>query len=260
MSYFATPAIVLRAIGHGDYDLIVTFFTLQEGKITAVAKSAKRSRRRFGGSLDLFSSVRIVYNYGTKGKLPLLEEASVADTFERIRTDAVTVGHASYWVELVNLWMEDHQASEELFRLMQYALEALNGGAAPEPLSLFFQMRFMTLSGFSPNLTHCANCDASLEAMGRVEVPFDHDRGGILCPLCKSAKGRLTVLSLGTIRQLLWVCRQGLAEARRVRFSERALREGLTLMERFVPYHLGAEPKSLRFLKQVQSARSVRVA
>ncbi|MBU4287277.1 MAG: recombination protein O N-terminal domain-containing protein, partial [Proteobacteria bacterium] len=55
MSSFSTPAIVLRRIDFGDYDLIINFFTLNKGKISVIAKSAKKSVKRFSGVLEPFS-------------------------------------------------------------------------------------------------------------------------------------------------------------------------------------------------------------
>ena len=49
METFATPAILLRRVDYADYDYVVTFFTPQRGKVAAIAKNAKKSKRRFGG-------------------------------------------------------------------------------------------------------------------------------------------------------------------------------------------------------------------
>ena len=43
-----------------------------------------------------------------------------------------------------------------------------------------------------------------------------------------------------------------LAQAERVRFTPQAQREGLALLEAFVPFHLGKEPRSLHFLRQIR--------
>ena len=62
MSSFSTPAIILRRIDFGDYDLIVTIFTLNKGKISVIAKSAKKSKKRFAGILELFSVLDVKYS------------------------------------------------------------------------------------------------------------------------------------------------------------------------------------------------------
>ncbi len=50
-----TDAIVVRRVAYGEADLIVTLYTRELGKISALARSARRSRKRFGGGLELFN-------------------------------------------------------------------------------------------------------------------------------------------------------------------------------------------------------------
>ncbi|MBS3810049.1 MAG: recombination protein O N-terminal domain-containing protein, partial [Desulfobacterales bacterium] len=60
MSGFSTPAILLRRIEYGDYDLIATFLTRAKGKISVIAKNAKKSRKRFSGLLEPFTALDLV--------------------------------------------------------------------------------------------------------------------------------------------------------------------------------------------------------
>jgi len=43
MNRFSTPAILIRRRDYGDYDLVLTFFTLSYGKVSLIAKAAKKS-------------------------------------------------------------------------------------------------------------------------------------------------------------------------------------------------------------------------
>lgn len=64
MSTFSTSAILLRRSSYGDYDLIVTLLSLEKGKITVIAKNAKKSRKRFPGMLELFQCS--IWNAGSR--------------------------------------------------------------------------------------------------------------------------------------------------------------------------------------------------
>jgi len=59
-------------------------------------------------------------------------------------------------------------------------------------------------------------------------------------------------LSMGTIKPLLWMQHNDLKTAGRVRFTPSAARESLTMLEAFVPYHLGKDPRSLKFLQRIR--------
>ncbi|MGD2271190.1 MAG: DNA repair protein RecO [Desulfobacterales bacterium] len=253
MPNFSTPAILLRRINFGDYDLIITFFTLQIGKLTVIAKSAKKSTKRFFGILELFSVLEIVVAGGGQKGLPVLQEAALKQPFANIRADITKTGYASYWAELIDVWLEDGVKQVDLFRLFQHVLEQLDhGNVTDAAASILFQMRFTQLSGHSPNLRQCSVCRTPLENIETDKVLFNPKRGGLVCQNCdRRSEGHLS-LSKGTVKQLLWVEKGDLTQAGRIRFTPQALNEGLQLLEAFVPYHLGKEPRSLKFLRDIR--------
>lgn len=254
MPHLSSPAILLRTVDHGDFDKIVTAFTLEYGKTSLMAKSAKKSKKRFAGVLELFSLVNLVWSYGRGRGLSILTEASVVKPFDRIRTDVTKTAYASYWCELVYLWMEEGQKQASVFKLLEYALDGLSSeGLSPPILHVTFQLRFMTMSGFSPGFTECNICGLSFENFRLTPVTFDVRRGGVVCERCASQGRSPLLLSKGTVKLLNWVLKAPLDKVERVRFSEVALEESLQMIETFVPYHLGKETKSLKFLRRLKS-------
>ena len=256
MSSFTSPAILLRRMDLGEHDMLVTFFTLERGKISAVAKCAKKSVKRFGGVLELFSVVQTVFTPARGRGLPLLQEGALIQPFQRIRHDVQKTAYASYWAELINNWLEERQPNTDLFGLLEHVLQALDGGCIPEAeLSILFQIRFMVLSGFGPDLTRCMVCGVPADRIAEDHLAFDLLKGGLVCKNCTTGTGRRMTLSAGTRKQILWLQNNDLKTAGRVRFARPALTEGLTLLEAFVPYHLGRETKSLKVLRQIRSNR-----
>ena len=254
MGYLSSLAIMLRATEHGDYDKIISFFTLNRGKISIIAKGAKKSIKRFAGVLELFSVLNLVWTYGRSQGLPILQEASVVHPFEQIRTDITKTAYASYWCELVYGWMEQGQKQVSVYRLLEHTLDQLNCGSLPEhALHIIFQARFMSVSGFRPSFNHCNICRTPFERFGRSAVAFDIKRGGILCEKCAPQEEAFLCLSKGTIKLLHWVLNVPLEKLNRLRFSRQAIDESLGMLEAFVPYHLGKETKSLKVLKQLNT-------
>lgn len=254
MPGYSTPAIVLRKTDFGDYDLIITLFTLKEGKITAIAKSAKKSTKRFGGILELFSELDVVYSTGLRKGLPVLQEAALKHPFPSIRSSMLKTAYASYWAELINDWMENGQVEARLYQLFHHVLKELDAGRTPEAaLSILFQMRFITIAGLAPNLTQCSVCRVEVEKIKGARVEFNLEKGGIICGGCASGTLAKNFLSKGTLKQLLWLEKGDLTTAARVKFVSGALREGLEFLEAFVPYHLEKSPRSLKFLRQIRN-------
>ncbi len=253
MSVFSTPAILLRRLDYGDYDLILTFLSLQRGKISLIAKSAKKSTKRFAGTLELFSLIDVVANTGKGRGLPVLQEATLKSPFSSIRNDIQKTAYASYWCELIHNWVEENQQQTQFYYLLKHSLSQLDSGAtAAAESSVLFQMRLLDLSGHSPNLRQCGRCRKNLEVMQTHPIVFDITKGAILCRGCASGSGGRVRLSKGTIKHLMWSERGDLKKASRVRFGAQALEESRHFLEAFVPYILGIQPRSLKFLRQIR--------
>ena len=255
MPVFASPAILLRRMDYGDFDVILTFFTLKKGKLSLIAKSAKKSTKRFAGILELFSVLEVVAGAGRRKGLSVLQEAVLKQPFSAIRADYRKTAYASYWAELIYNWIEENFKQVSLYYLLEHVLAELNSErTAPDVLNIVFQMRLLALSGHRPNLSDCSNCRRELANIRQNQIIVDSQRGGILCKDCRSGSASRKLLGKGTIKQLLWVESGGLVKAARIKFSPSALKEGTEFLEEFVCYHLGRQPRSLKFLRQIRNA------
>jgi DNA repair protein RecO (recombination protein O) len=253
MSQFSTSAILLRRTDYGDYDLILSVFSLERGKLSLIAKSAKKSSRRFPGVLELFSEMDLVGSTGRGRGLAVLQEAALKQPFARIRSAPLRVAYASYWAELVNDWMEEGVEQPALYGLLRHVLGELDRGEVPEAvLSVVFQMRFLRLSGHDPNLACCVLCRREVDCIPPGRLGVDVVKGGIACPTCLPGFPEAGQLSKGTAKQLLWVSNGDLGRAARMKFGAEAAAEALRFLERFVPHHLGREPRSLKVLRQLR--------
>ena len=253
MSSLSSPAVLLRRVDHGDYDLILTFFTPSRGRLSAIAKAAKKSAKRFSGVLELFSVLEIVCSYGRKKGLPVLQEATLKQGFAGIRGNLLRTAYASYWAQLIGEWTEDGQPVESLYNLFLHCLHRLDKGqGAPAAVSLLFQIRFLGIAGLAPNFSGCRKCGRPIASFNAAGCFFDMTGGAVVCDSCGPAEGRSLELSKGTVRQLQWMQKRDLSQAERIRTTARAMEEGSRLLETFVPFHLGKEPKSLRFLRQIR--------
>ena len=255
MSDVNAQAVLLKRIDYGDNDLIVTLFIPNIGKLTVIAKSAKKSKRRFPGILELFNQLSVVYSQNRRGGLPLLKEASLHDAFINIRADINKTAYASYWVELINLWLEERHAQDALYYLLQEVLGALDKGEVSfQFLNIYFQMKFLNLTGLQPHLTSCCQCQIQIDCLLPGEVMVSIKDGGVVCCGCSlpDSSNKKLALSKGTLKQLIWIAERHLPAAKRVRFSISALKETRDFLEAFVPYHVGRVPKSLKFIKRLR--------
>jgi DNA repair protein RecO (recombination protein O) len=124
-----SEAIVLRTYPMREADLLVTLFTRSEGKIRGVAKSAKKSKRRFGGALEPLTWVRANWDEREKQDLARLDACEIVESPLSTPIDyprAVALAHVA---EVLDELLPDREVNDAVFRLAVNVLGALRNTA-----------------------------------------------------------------------------------------------------------------------------------
>jgi DNA repair protein RecO (recombination protein O) len=178
MALRESEAIVLRSYPLREADLLVTFFTRVEGKVRGVARSAKKSKRRFGGALEPLTYVRAFYDVREPQELARLDSCEVLESpmaSEVSYARAVALGHIA---ELLDELLPDHEANDAIFRLTLSVLHVLTGPEVWMPIT-YFELWLTRLVGFLPELTECTVCGRSLNGS---RAYFHALSDGLMCP------------------------------------------------------------------------------
>ncbi|EPR37282.1 DNA repair protein recO [Desulfococcus multivorans DSM 2059] len=247
---------MLRRIPYGDHDLILTLFTPDHGKISVFAKSARKDARRFSGTLEPLSVLKVVLKTRS-GNLSLLSEAVLVDPLATIRTDLRKTAYASYWSEIAGIVPEEGAVQKPNgYPLLHQALTALDRDMMDKAvLHVLFQLKFTRLSGFFPELTHCQTCRTHLDDVSPRGLAVDILSGGLICGDCVSRTLGPYRLSKGAVKILLWLETADILKASRIRFTRDLLEECACFLEAFLPHHLGHAPRSLVFLKHIRNRK-----
>jgi len=161
MALHESEAIVLRTYPLREADLLVTLFTRAEGKVRGVARSAKKSKRRFGGALEPLTYVRAFYDVREGQELTRLDACEVLESplsSEVSYARAVALGHIA---ELLVELLPDREANDAVFRLALSVLHVLTGSEIWMPVT-YFELWLTRLVGFLPELTECIACGRNL--------------------------------------------------------------------------------------------------
>lgn len=161
MALRESEAIVLRSYPLREADLLVTFFTRLEGKVHGVARSAKKSKRRFGGALEPLTYVRAYYDVRERQELARLDSCEVLESpmsSEVSYARVVALGHIA---ELLDELLPDHEANDAIFRLTLSVLHVLTGPEIWMPVT-YFELWLTRLVGFLPEMTECVICGRTL--------------------------------------------------------------------------------------------------
>jgi len=145
-----SEAIVLRLTDYGEADRIVSLFTLDQGRISGVARGAKRSRKRFGGALESFAHLRLQLQLGSG--LPTLLSADILSIFPGVRADLAKIGCAAYACELVERLTPEAEPNPRLFRLLFCYLERLDQAPSSPSDRRFFAVNLLKILGYQPDL------------------------------------------------------------------------------------------------------------
>src|SRR6201997_127630 len=134
MALKESEAIVLRTYPLREADLLVTLFTRLEGKVRGVARSAMKSKRRFGGALEPLTYVRAFYEDRERQELTRLDSCDVLESpmaTEVSYPRAVALGHIA---ELLDELLPDREANDTVFRLVLSVLAQLRGDEFCQPI------------------------------------------------------------------------------------------------------------------------------
>jgi DNA repair protein RecO (recombination protein O) len=173
-----SEALILRTYPLHEADLLVTLFTRAEGKIRGVAKAAKRSKRRFGGALELLTHVVAHWEEKEKQELVRLDSCDIISSPLATELTYPRVVALSYVAEVIDQLLPDREPGDDIFRLVLSVVKALEAGSVWMPLT-YFDLWIVRLIGLLPDLSHCTACGATLNGS---RAYFHALADGLLCP------------------------------------------------------------------------------
>jgi DNA repair protein RecO (recombination protein O) len=177
-----TPAIVLRTVDYGEADRVVTLFTREAGKLSALARGARKSVKRFGAALGLFGVGEAVLIDKPNAELSGLERFDGARGFPALMSDVAKVAHGGYACELVRELIPPRQPEPGVFELLVTFFAALEAGPARAETLRIFELRLLDALGLRPSLEACVACGTT--ELGDSGDVLDVRRGGVVCAHC----------------------------------------------------------------------------
>ncbi len=144
---------ILRKTRYGDNDLILNCLTPEGARVSFFARSALRSKKRFGGGvLEPTHYVHVLYDDKGDGKINTLKEASLIQDFPGLRTDYARIEAGLYFVKLVaDIVKEGEIDSAEIFNLLGNTLKAAETSEHLDQLRTHFEVKLLAHQGVLPH-------------------------------------------------------------------------------------------------------------
>ncbi|MCW2967269.1 MAG: recO [Solirubrobacteraceae bacterium] len=219
---------MLRSMRFGEADRILHVYTLDRGRIGAIAKGVRRSRSRFGGRLEPFSHVALMLHVG-RSDLMTITGADSIRPHARLREDGPAIDGAARACDAVGRLFETGEPHPEVFHLLLNELALLDDDAsrATHANQLAFRMKLLLAAGLAPQLGACAECGEHEHLSG-----FSGAAGGVVCASCEAG-----AFPLGEEAHAFMVGAVGRPLAEAPDASERALRQADRAITATVEHH-----------------------
>jgi DNA repair protein RecO (recombination protein O) len=198
MAVLTSEAVILRTWPVHEADLIVSFFTRDYGRLRGVAKFALRSRKRFGGALEPMTVARAWFAEHPRQELVRLDQLEIIRSPLSSAVDHTRMVVLSFFAELLDQALPEHDPQETVFRLVLSTLSVLEQAAAPNPARpepgrsnpaqsnpvqpwmplTYFSLWMTRLMGLLPDISRCTVCG---EALQPADISFHNHTDGLFC-------------------------------------------------------------------------------
>jgi DNA repair protein RecO (recombination protein O) len=189
MPSLTSEAVILRTWPVHEADLVVSFFTRDYGRLKGIAKSALKSRKRFGGALEPMTVTRAWFAERPRQELVRLDQLEIVRSPLTSSVDAILLGVLSYYAEVLDEALPEHDPQDAVYRLLVSVLEQTTAQQPWMPLT-YFTLWMTRLMGLLPDLAHCIVCGEALQAE---DVWFNSYSDGLCCAVHRT--GNATAMS-----------------------------------------------------------------
>jgi DNA repair protein RecO (recombination protein O) len=233
--FFTTDALVIGSMRYSEADRIVTLYSRDRGKISAVAKGVRRTKSKVGGRLEPFSLVRMSLHSG-RGTLYTVVGVETVRTFQAVRDELFRMEEGARLLGAVRHLFPAEEGSAPAFNLLVRGVARLaEAEDAPTAAGVVLatRLKLLVLLGYAPEVTCCAVCGGGEELYG-----FSPSLGGVVCGSClQSAETSCFALSPGAVATLQTLCRNSLADLKDLELDDRATAEVEQVVAQTLAFH-----------------------
>lgn len=242
-----TEALVLRTVNFQEADRVVTLLARDVGKVSALARGARKSVRRFSGVGTAALGNASLRERG--GDLWSLETFEVTKPRTELGADLIKAAHAAYACELVERLVVGQGTDGDIFPWLDAMLDLLEGKPPSAERLRCFELGLLERLGVAPPLDRCGGCGrADLDVTGGRWLP---ESGVLLCPDCGS---RGLLVSSAVVSALQTLAGAELQSAATLRFSPLITRACRGIVLPFIEHQVGGPLKSMIFLAKMARA------
>jgi DNA repair protein RecO (recombination protein O) len=147
-----SESFILQTYPFREADLIVSFFTRDQGKLRGVARRARRPKSTFGSGLERLSHATVSYYQKENRELVSLNSCELVHSQFTIASNYEASVALDYLAEVTEQLLPPNETNERHFRLLIAVLEYLRAGGNAFAAVTYFALWSVRLAGFLPDL------------------------------------------------------------------------------------------------------------
>jgi DNA repair protein RecO (recombination protein O) len=240
--------IVIRSTDYGESHKIVAIFTREAGKISGVARGAKKPNSRLSAISQLFIYAHFLMQAG-RG-LGTLQQGEIISSFKGIKEDIFKTAYTAYIAEMVDKSMPDKEPNPYLFELLLQTFQYIDEGLDPDVLTFIFEMKMLSVLGLYPEMGKCAVCGTT-----EGKYSFSIKENGLVCHRCAALDPHCLPMSPQSIRLLRLFYYMDVKRLGSISVKPETKKELKTAIDLYYGAYSGLYLKSKRFLDQLDSLR-----
>ena len=248
MAFLKTRGIVIKEVATGEADKIITLFSRNRGRISALAKGGKRPKSKLSAGSQLMCYGEYVL-YSAKDMYSI-NSCEVLEPFYEIRNDMVKLTYAAHFMDIMQEIIQENQSSPKLLQLLLNSLHMLaKTEKLPELVSRVFEFRTLSIAGYAPHVRNCMLCGLEQEKT----YAFSFSKCGFICDSkkCSTEDCFALELSPGAAKALQHIIYARAEELFRFGLSPEALEELSRVSKRYLRERLERDFTKLDFLKSI---------
>ena len=242
-----TQGIVIKSVTYKENDLILTIYTRKLGKISAIARGAKKSKSCLLSSSQIFAYSN--FTLKKEGNMYRVTQSEIIKSFYNLSYNFEAFSYATYILKLIDNFIVDNQSNNRLFILLAQSLYLFcEEDIDMEYVSLCFKLKFLDYIGFKPIVNKCANCYNS-----NFKNPvFNIYEGGILCERCNFNFDHNININITTIKLMDYILKNDIILCSKAKVSKYLINELNKILNIYMNEYLGnINEKSLNLLKSL---------
>ena len=232
MKLFKVKGIVIKEIQYKDNDKIITLLTDEFGKISCLAKGAKKNNSPLLAACQLFVYSEFVLYKGTS--FYHINSAETIDTFYNLRSSLDKIDMACEVTTILNRFIYEEQESTEILSLYLNTLFVIAKKNLDYSFVIsVFKLKLLKVSGFLPSFAICGNCKKKLigEEIKQNKYVYSKSLNHVICDECKSKEDTIMILNEAVFYAVNFVATESMKRIFMFELKDEAQKEFKTFVD-----------------------------